>query len=110
MRLATEYLMIVEEHPMKRVFEIASAALFGGLLMFTAVPAANAYTVLGTETSGGGFVGPLFGPGTSTLYNVASDGESGFDPFGSGYDTSDGIQLPTTFAWTQDPDTNLWTS
>jgi len=51
---------------------------------------------------------------------VASDGESSFDPFGFGNDTSDGIQLPTGWVpvtasgafgpglWQQIPGTNTW--
>src|ERR1051325_9597314 len=88
------------ERLMTRVFHTCSAALLGGLMLFAAVPAAHA-VVIGEETNGGGFVGPLFGPTTSTLYQGASDAESGFDPFGAGYDTSDGIQLPDAFSWTQ---------
>ena len=72
--------------------------------------AANAYTVIGQETDSGGFVGNLLEanfPGTK--YLVASDGEASFDPFGAGYDTSDGLNLSGVgYQWDQVG--NAWTS
>jgi hypothetical protein len=55
--------------------------------------AAKADVVIGTEDSVSGFVGDLFQDAFTDRYTVASDGESPFDPFGVGYDTSDGIRL-----------------
>jgi PEP-CTERM motif len=95
---------LMEVH-MKRVFYTGVAVLFGGLMLNT-VPAAHAATiVIGTEV-GSGFEGSLFA-GIDN-YRVASDGEGGFDPYGAGFDTSDGIQLPDAFAWTQAADSH-WT-
>jgi hypothetical protein len=91
---------------MKRILNTCSAALLGGLMLFAAVPTASAATVIGTETAGDGFVGALF-PG-QPAYNVASDGESGFTPYGITFDTSDAIQLPSVFLWTQDAG-SVWT-
>lgn len=69
--------------------------------------AANAYTVIGTEGPNG-FVGNFLEsafPGTQ--YIVASDGEASFDPFGAGYDTSDGLNLSAVgFTWTQAGDSS----
>ena len=54
-----------------------------------------------------GFSGPLF-PGFS--YLVASDGKSHFDPYGAGYDTSDGLNFSGVgFPWSQAAG-GLWTS
>jgi hypothetical protein len=68
--------------------------------------AANADTVIGTESDAGGFVGNLLeGPVPGTAYLVASDGESSFDPFGAGYDTTDGINFSgVPFVWDQASD------
>jgi hypothetical protein len=49
--------------------------------------------VLGTEDPVSGFVGDLFQGQFSDFVTVASDGESGFDPFNAGHDTSDGIDF-----------------
>ena len=46
-----------------------------------------------------GFVGPI--PTSAPAITVASDGEAPFDPFGAGFDTSDGIELNA--GWTPDP-------
>jgi hypothetical protein len=86
---------------------LAGAAFAATLVGFTA---ANAFTNLGTET-GTGFVGNLLAssfPGT--FYLVASDGESSFDPFGAGFDTSDGLNFSGVgFTWIQAADSS-WTS
>jgi hypothetical protein len=72
------------ETDMKRVFSTLAA------LALVAVFAACGYAdIIGFETDANGFVGLI--PGTNI--NIASDGESSFDPFGSGQDTSDGIQF-----------------
>jgi hypothetical protein len=84
---------------------VASAALIAGLVAGGAP--ANAFTVIGTETSTSGFVGSLF-PGGSP-YTVASDGEAPFDPFGAGFDTSDGLNFSAVgFVWNQAAG-SIWT-
>lgn len=83
---------------------LAGAAFAASLAGFTAANAA--YTVLGAETASG-FVASLF-PGFS--YTVASDGEGSFDPFGAGFDTTDGLNFSAVgFTWTQASDSS-WTS
>jgi len=63
-------------------------------------------------------------PTASPTLTVGSDGEGGFDPFGAGFDTSDGIVLNSnwapdpafaasfgafgSFLWQQIPDTFTW--
>jgi len=73
--------------------------------------AASASTIIGTEDPVSGFTGNIFEsvfPGGQ--YIVASDGESSFDPFGAGYDTSDGLNFSAVgFVWTQAAD-SAWTS
>jgi hypothetical protein len=68
--------------------------------------AANAQTfVLGNEDSVTGFVGDLFQGRFSDSLTVASDGESSFDPFNAGYDTTDGIDFTPNAGnpnWVQD--------
>jgi hypothetical protein len=90
-------------------FLLAGAALAVGL---AGAAAANAQTyILGTEDASSGFVGNLLeGSFPGTHYLVASDGESSFDPFGAGYDTSDGINLSGVgYSWDQAAD-SIWTS
>jgi hypothetical protein len=88
---------------------VASAALVAGLVVGSAP--VSAAIVLGTEDPSGGFVGNLLAasfPGTA--YLVASDGETGFDPFGAGFDTSDGINFSgVPFPWNQAAG-SVWTS
>jgi hypothetical protein len=82
----------------------------------------NATTVVLCEATGEGSTGCVAGIPTSVpeLF-VASDGESAFDPFGAGFDTSDGIVLNANWApdpafasafapgfWTQIPGTFTW--
>jgi len=67
---------------------------------------AKADTIIGTEDPQSGLVSDFLGTG----YLVASDGEASFDPFGAGYDTSDGINFSAiTFPWYQASDSH-WTS
>lgn len=77
-------------------------------LMYS-VTVASASTIIGTEDASGGFVGNFLEsmfPGTS--YLVASDGETSFDPFGAGYDTSDGVNFSgVAFEWNQASD-SFW--
>jgi hypothetical protein len=80
---------------------LAGVALLG--VSLAGATAANAYTILGTEDPVNGWVGNILQnsfPGTS--YLVASDGESYFDPFGAGFDTSDGLNFSGVgFTWNQ---------
>jgi hypothetical protein len=92
---------------MKRVFSIGLAVFLSSLTLVGA-PTARAAVVIGTENLSSGFVGPLF-PSFPSLYIVASDSEAFFDPFGFGADTSDGVQLPSAFVWTQAANSH-WTS
>jgi hypothetical protein len=59
---------------------------------------ARAATVICTEDASGCVADVFSGgfPGFEIL--VASDGESAFDPFGAGFDTSDGIQFAAGYA------------
>jgi hypothetical protein len=79
----------------------------------------GAPVVICTETAQGGCVAAI--PTSDPPLMVASDGESTFDPFGAGYDISDGIQLNANWApdpayaaafapgfWTQLPGTFTW--
>jgi len=86
-------------------FWAAGAALAVGL---AGAAAANAYTVIGQEDVTGGFVGNfLEGAFPGTHYIAASDGESPFDPFGAGYDTSDGLDLSGVgYSWSQAADSS----
>jgi hypothetical protein len=91
---------------MKKVALLAGLALIGASLV--GAPSAKAWTLIGTEDDVTGFVGNFLEsafPGTS--YLVASDGESHFDPFGAGYDTSDGINFSSVgFVWMQASDSH----
>jgi hypothetical protein len=82
---------------------LAGAAVAAFMIAGTA---AKADTVLGTESDSTGFVGDIFSP---FGYIVASDGEASFDPFGAGYDTSDGLDLSAVgaaFNWQQASDSH----
>ena len=87
-------------------FLLASAAFATCLVGAAAANAGS--TIIGTETDSGGFVGNLLEsafPGTQ--YIVASDGETSFDPFGAGYDTTDGLNFNNVgFTWTQAADSS----
>jgi hypothetical protein len=84
---------------------LASAA-FAACLVGAASANAKS-TVIGDEGSGnfvGNFLESAF-PGTH--YIVASDGETSFDPFGAGYDTSDGLNFSQVgFVWDQAADSH----
>jgi hypothetical protein len=96
---------------MGKFVALASAASSLALLL-GAGSAAAAITYLCTETGGSGCVMTL--PITGSTITVASDGEASFDPFGAGYDTSDGIQLDSiwvglkTAGWNLLAGTNTW--
>ena len=88
-------------------------AIAVGVLLVLGASYASADTIIGQESSTGGFVGPI--PGSGII--VASDGESFFDPFGFGADTSDGIRFdgdPDLIkyvgapGWVQIPGTSAW--
>jgi hypothetical protein len=75
-------------------------AVLGLIAGFPALSRAD--IILGTEDPVNGFVGPLPITGNpGGTITVASDGESAFDPFGAGFDTSDGIQ--GILNWVPDP-------
>jgi hypothetical protein len=100
----------------------ASAGLLAGLALTAASTPAAAQTFGFTtvsETDGGGFFGAI--PTSSPAIMVGSDGEASFDPFGAGFDVSDGIVLNDSWApdpafakafgpgfWTQLPGTFTW--
>ena len=85
---------------------LASAAMVACLVGAAAANAKS--TVIGTEDNVTGFVGNILEsafPGTK--YIAASDGETSFDPFGAGYDTSDGLNLSAVgFTWNQAADSH----
>ncbi len=87
---------------------LASAAVAACLVGASAATAGT--TIIGVEGPNG-FVGNFLEsafPGTQ--YIVASDGEGGFDPFGAGYDTSDGLNFSNVgFIWNQAAD-STWNS
>jgi hypothetical protein len=98
----------------------ATAALAIGLSAgLGAAASATVITTFPVQTvaeTASGFTGVI--PGTTI--NVASDGEASFDPFGFGADTSDGIQLTSSWQpvtatgafaagfWQEIPGTNTW--
>jgi hypothetical protein len=93
---------------MKLKHLLAGAAF--GLCLGGAAVAYSATYDLGDEDSVTGFVGNMLEqnfPGTQ--YIIASDGESAFDPFHAGYDTSDGINFDNVpHVWTQAAG-SIWT-
>ena len=85
------------------------AAALAGAMLFASAPAL-AVTFTCTETAAGAVCDLLAESGFPGFVTVASDGESSFDPFGFGADTSDGIQF-TLFdngPWIQAADSQ-WT-
>jgi PEP-CTERM motif len=85
----------------------AAGAVLGGAP--TRALAGAPVVVIGTEDPVNGFVGEIFASLGVTGYVAASDGESPFDPFGFGADTSDGIDLSGNgHVWTQAPG-SIWT-
>jgi hypothetical protein len=89
---------------MSMKFLLAGTALAVGL---AGAAVANAH-VIGTEDPAGGFNGNLFdGVFPGSPYLVASDGETPFDPYGAGFDTSDGLNFSgVPHVWTQAADSN----
>src|SRR5437879_5144933 len=72
---------------------IVAELLFGLALAFSATFAwAQGANIVCIETDEGGCIAQI-NPAFFDSPTVASDGEAGFDPFGSGFDTSDGIDL-----------------
>jgi hypothetical protein len=79
---------------------IGTTALVGALaasLVGSAPALAFTHSVSFLEDSTAGFVGPI--PTAVPTITIASDGETHFDPFGAGYDTSDGIQFTAGTGW-----------
>jgi hypothetical protein len=92
---------------------LPAAGALAAAMMLVGAPAGATPIVIGTEDYSAGFVGGLY-EGTDTPI-VASDGEQFFDPFGAGFDTSDGISFENMadlnelgYYWVQAPDSE-WT-
>ncbi len=98
---------------------VGTAALFAIMALGASTPAMAFGVMTAVEDNVNGWVGPI--PTSSPAIMVGSDGESPFDPFGAGYDTSDEILLNADWApdpayaaafapgyWTQVPGTFLW--
>ncbi len=84
----------------------AGAALAAGVL---GAAAANAGVIIGSEDDVG-FIGSLFGPALDFGYEVASDAEAPFHPFGVTFDVSDGLDFSKVpHVWTQAAD-STWTN
>ena len=97
-----------------------AAVIAAGAVGFSSSASAQAFGYQNaTEDPVSGFVGPI--PTSAPPIIVASDGEAHFDPFGVGFDISDGIQLNADWApdpafaaafgpdgWQQIPDTFTW--
>ncbi|MDB5479998.1 MAG: hypothetical protein JWO83_1051 [Caulobacteraceae bacterium] len=98
-------------------------ALVGAAALLAALAAGSSAMAFGVQTvyedNVAGYVGAI--PTSSPPIMVASDGEASFDPFGAGYDTSDAIQLNSSWApdpayakafgadgWVQIPGTYTW--
>ncbi len=94
---------------MRSKYLLTCGALVMSLAGAATVKAAT--TVIGVEDAANGFVGDfLEKPFPGSQYIVASDGESAFDPFGAGYDTSDGLNFSNVgHVWTQAAD-STWNS
>jgi hypothetical protein len=99
--------------------KLALAVMVSCLAGLGVTPPAKAATVTYTENATSGIVTPI--PTSNPAITIASDGESPFDPFNAGYDTSDGIMLNALWApdpaysaafapgfWTQLPGTFTW--
>ena len=85
---------------MRKLALVGGAALLAALAAGSSASAQQAFGIkYVTEDSAAGYVGVI--PTSSPAVTVASDGESAFDPFGAGFDTSDGIQLNSS--WAPDP-------
>ena len=83
---------------MRKLALIGGAALLAALGVGSSANAAFGIQYV-QEDSATGYVGAI--PTSSPAIMVGSDGESPFDPFGAGFDTSDGIQLNSN--WAPDP-------
>jgi hypothetical protein len=85
---------------MNRSVPIASALLFAGLFLNSRPAIADTLPgTLCTEDAGSGCMTDIsigLATGATLTITVASDGEAGFDPFGFGADTSDGIEFVGT--------------
>ena len=84
---------------MRKYAWVGAAALVAGLTLGLGAPAMAFGVLTVTEDPVNGWVGAI--PTSSPAIMVGSDGESPFDPFGAGFDTSDGIVLNAN--WAPDP-------
>lgn len=104
---------------MRKLALIGGAAILAAMATGASTPALAFSTQTVYETDGGGYYGAI--PGSIPALFVGSDGESSFDPFGAGFDTSDGIVLNSSWApdpayaaafgkdgWVQLPGTSTW--
>jgi len=104
---------------MTKIAMVGTTALFASFALAVSSPALAFGIQVVTEDPVSGYVGAI--PTSSPAIIVASDGEASFDPFGAGYDTTDGIQLNGDWApdpayasafapgyWTQLPGTSTW--
>jgi hypothetical protein len=86
-------------------------ALASAGFLFSSAPT-KAAVIICTEDATAGCTGTILT--SAPALTVGSDGESAFDPFGAGFDTSDGIELNSNWAatdnngWTQLSDTFTW--
>lgn len=82
----------------------AASVVVAGAIACSAPALAFTAPISVTEDSVLGYVGDY--PTSDPAIKIGSDGESPFDPFGYGQDTSDGIVLNTN--WTQIAGFNSW--
>src|SRR3954452_19095417 len=83
-----------------RTFSFVSIGIAAAALAWSLSATSAQADLICVETDAAGCTGAI--PTASPTLTVASDGESGpFDPFGTGVDTSDGIQLNSN--WAPDP-------
>ena len=90
---------------MMKLALVAGAALLGASLAGSAPAIAGGSQSCVEDNVSGCVVGLS---GFPDLYIFASDGESSFDPFHAGYDTSDGLQTDISNPWEQAPG-SIWT-
>ena len=104
---------------MSKFVLMGAAALLASSAISMSSPAMAFGTLKVVEDPVAGWVGAI--PTSSPAIMVGSDGESPFDPFGAGFDTTDGIQLNSSWVpdpayaaafakgyWTQLPGTFTW--
>ena len=104
---------------MSKIALMGAAAFLASAAMGVGTPASAFGVLTVVEDPANGWVGAI--PTSSPAIMVGSDGESAFDPFGAGFDTSDGIVLNSSWVpdpayaaafapglWTQLPGTFTW--